>query len=120
MTQPTTNTTAAISWPELRMELAKASSFYMDPDTTRFFNAKYHDQPRRLANGRVAWVDSIQFVGSDGYRAPREYRVSVMTVGAHNVEQVAAYASNETYGTARVEITDRPLAKARGYLRGMQ
>lgn len=81
---------------ELRAAVVESGSHYFDADAIRFFRAKTHkaSNGRDLWSGRF-WVESRQFVGSDGIADPREYMVAWVSrypeTGALSVEKLGSF-----------------------------
>lgn len=69
--------------------------YWFEPATLRFFRSR---PGRRLYGGRY-FISSEQFVGSNGYRAPRRYTVREVSADG-SIDTVGAFQAYETRAQA--------------------
>lgn len=63
----------------LKRAFRDAGNHFFEPDTMRFFRSKLARDLHPLPDGRVLFITSEQFIGSDFIAAPRRYTVRCAT-----------------------------------------
>jgi len=103
--------TELYSVDDIRAVMTGAGSHWWDRDTFRFFRCRVDESQtlNRLPDGRVAFISSEQFEGSDRRRDARRYTVRLFNpadwIGRGTcLEDLGGFQAHATLGAARTAI----------------